>query len=199
MAIARPRFTPSPCKPTSYLDPPPLYGNTNVTWTPIITCPADFPASLVRTFRHCLTSFASPRSALVPRSLKIPSAAVRTCHLPAYPSSRVQLDAHPAIRSHRRLRRRVSRRRPGPRRSTAGSKHTSQAPPTSPDARRGARAALHALRAFAIIPSDRRRHSKLAPPPHTSHRARAHANPSIGRRRPPVLPPDGHASRLSLR
>ena len=151
--MARPRFNPTPCKPTTY-------GNTNVTWTPIITCPADFPASLVRTsFPHCPTSFAQFRVG-VPSSLKkITSAAVRTCHLPAYPPPRVQLDAHTAIRSHRRLRRRVSRRPPGPRRTTADPEHTSQAPPTSPDARRRTRAALHALRAFAfafaITSSDR--------------------------------------------
>jgi len=149
-AMARPRFNPTPCKPTTY-------GNTNATWTPIITCPADFPASLVRTsFPHCPISFRSV-SRYSKFAKKTPSAAVRTCHLPAYPPPRVQLDAHPAIRSHRRLRRRVPRRRPGPRRSTAGPEHTSQAPPTSPDARRRTRTALHALRVFAsaITSSDR--------------------------------------------
>ena len=61
--MARPRFNPTPCKPTTY-------GNTNVTWTPIITCPADFPASLVRTSSpHCPTSFAQFRVG-VPSSLK---------------------------------------------------------------------------------------------------------------------------------
>jgi tRNASer (uridine44-2'-O)-methyltransferase len=48
LALARPRFNPSPC--SSDVDPPPLSGSTNVTWTPIITCPADFPAPLVRLF-----------------------------------------------------------------------------------------------------------------------------------------------------
>ena len=104
--------------------------------------------SLPRTyFFPSLPNFFSPRFALFAK--KNPSAAVRTCHLPAYPPPRVQLDAHPAIRSHRRLRRRVPRRRPCPRRSTAGPEHTSQAPPTSPDARRRTRTALHTLRAFA--------------------------------------------------
>ena len=150
-AMARPRFNPSRCKPTTY-------GNANVTWTPIITCPADFPASLVRT--SFVINFLLPAPHRLQGSLnktKTSSAAVRTCRLPTYPSSRVQLDAHPAIRSHRRLRRRAPRRRPGPRRSTASPEHTSQAPPTSSDARRGTRAALHALRAYTsvIISSDR--------------------------------------------
>ncbi|KAH9950460.1 hypothetical protein B0H21DRAFT_723447 [Amylocystis lapponica] len=44
---ARPRYTPSPCSPEDRSSPPPLEGEDNVlVWTPIIWCPADFPAEL---------------------------------------------------------------------------------------------------------------------------------------------------------
>ncbi|KAI0254030.1 hypothetical protein BJV78DRAFT_1280440 [Lactifluus subvellereus] len=46
MAIPRPRFDPSPCHATTDVDPLRIEDGTNVTWTPIITCPADFPPEL---------------------------------------------------------------------------------------------------------------------------------------------------------
>src|SRR6266851_6532269 len=151
MALARPRFNPSPC--SSDVDPPPLSGSTNVTWTPIITCPADFPAPLVRLFNSDRPS--------------AHSTAVRTCHLPARPSSRVQLDAHPALRNHTRHHRAaVPRHRPDSPRPPARPEPPSQAAPPPPDARRRTRATLHTLRAF-FFSSDRSRSrsglDKLAP------------------------------------
>ncbi|KAI0297122.1 hypothetical protein BC826DRAFT_174962 [Russula brevipes] len=52
MAVARPRFNPSPCKATTDVDPLQFYGSTNLTWTPIVTCPADFPPEL---FEHAVS------------------------------------------------------------------------------------------------------------------------------------------------
>ncbi|KAH9986566.1 hypothetical protein BJV74DRAFT_988467 [Russula compacta] len=46
MAIARSRFNPSPCHASATdINPARLDGSANVAWTPIITCPADFPAA----------------------------------------------------------------------------------------------------------------------------------------------------------
>lgn len=49
MAVARPRFNPSRCNAATDVDPLRLDGNDNedITWTPLITCPADFPVALV--------------------------------------------------------------------------------------------------------------------------------------------------------
>ena len=55
MAIDRPRFNPSRCNTTADVDPLRLYDNENVSWTPLITCPADFPAALVRSSTDCVS------------------------------------------------------------------------------------------------------------------------------------------------
>ena len=55
MAIDRPRFNPSRCNTTADVDPLRLYDNENVSWTPLITCPADFPAALVCSSTDCVS------------------------------------------------------------------------------------------------------------------------------------------------
>src|SRR6266699_5614253 len=54
MAVARPRFNPSPCNEATDVDTLRLDGNEDVTWTPLITCPADFPVALVCSFDRCV-------------------------------------------------------------------------------------------------------------------------------------------------
>ena len=44
-SLARPVFDPAKCDPNPGVDP---LRHENVTWTPLITCPADFPPALVR-------------------------------------------------------------------------------------------------------------------------------------------------------
>ena len=48
MAVVRPQFNPSRCNATTDVDPLRFHSNDDVTWTPLVTCPADFPAVLVR-------------------------------------------------------------------------------------------------------------------------------------------------------
>jgi len=72
--IARPRFNPSRCNATTDADVVPLrlYGNgpEDVTWTRLVTCPADFPAALVRSSTDAL--LAAYITILIPLSSNMP-------------------------------------------------------------------------------------------------------------------------------
>jgi tRNASer (uridine44-2'-O)-methyltransferase len=56
MAVARPTFNPSRCNAATDVDALRLGGDEDedVTWTPLITCPADFPIELVCSFDRCV-------------------------------------------------------------------------------------------------------------------------------------------------
>src|SRR6266403_447344 len=130
MAVARPTFSPSWCNAATgtNVDTLQLDDNEDLTWTPLITCPADFPIALVRSSlrpMHCLF-------ARRPAHSLVHSLPVLTRRFTAHPSSRVQLHAHPPIRSHPRLHRGVPGPRSSPPKSTSRPEHTPQTPPTSP-------------------------------------------------------------------
>ena len=93
MAVARPTFSPSRCNAATgtNVDTLQLDDNEDLTWTPLITCPADFPIALVRSSlrpMHCLF-------ARRPAHSLVQSLPVLTRRFTAHPSSRVQLHAHP--------------------------------------------------------------------------------------------------------
>ena len=87
MAVARPTFNPSRCNAATDVDPLRLDGNNDdedVTWTPLITCPADFPVALVRSFR-LLRHHSSPHPAETP--FQFEHAVSQLIHHPEYNST----------------------------------------------------------------------------------------------------------------
>jgi tRNASer (uridine44-2'-O)-methyltransferase len=87
MAVARPKFNPSRCNAATDVDSLRLDGNDNedVTWTPLITCPADFPIALVCSFGRCVASACCPAHQLNP--LQFEQAVSQLIHHPEYNST----------------------------------------------------------------------------------------------------------------
>ncbi|KAI9509707.1 hypothetical protein F5148DRAFT_1343224 [Russula earlei] len=66
LAITRPPFSPSPCN--ADIDPLRHDGNANMTWTPMITCPAHFPPALFQAAVSQLVHHPEYNSTLILRS-----------------------------------------------------------------------------------------------------------------------------------
>jgi tRNASer (uridine44-2'-O)-methyltransferase len=83
MAAARPKFNPSRCSAATDVDTLRLNGNEGVTWTPLITCPADFPIELVCSFDRYISCCPAHQ----PNPLQFEHAVSQLIHHPEYNST----------------------------------------------------------------------------------------------------------------